>query len=114
MRLCCHATTISYEGSAITWMLSMALTVLRELLARFGDVRDDDDRAKLYLEQYVVQVGVMGVCEAQVVSAVRRVMSPNCGVRGMAASGNICRAMASHSRADSPNICLARSAAMWP
>lgn len=86
VRLCCHATTISYEGSAIESIQVMALTVLRELLARFGDVRDDDDRAKLYLEQYVVQVGVMGVCEAQVVSAVRRVMSPNCGVRGMAAS----------------------------
>ena len=78
VRLCCHATTISYEGSAIESIQVMALTVLRELLARFGDVRDDDDRAKLYLEQYVVQVGM--------VSAVRRVMSPNCGVRGMAAS----------------------------
>ena len=86
MRLCCHATTISYEGSAIESIQVMALTVLRELLARFGDVRDDDDRAKLYLEQYVVQVGMVVVCEVQVVSAVRRVMSPNCGVRGMAAS----------------------------
>ena len=86
MRLCCHATTISYEGSAIESIQVMALTVLRELLARFGDVRDDDDKAKLYMEQYVVQVSETGVCEAQVVSAVRRVMSPNCGVRGMAAS----------------------------
>lgn len=41
----------------------MALTVLQEILERFGDVRDDDDKEKLYLEQYIVQVGVFVVCD---------------------------------------------------
>ena len=62
-RLCCHSTTISYEGAAIETIQAMSVTVLKELLDKYGDVCDNDDTSRRYLEQYAVQVGGGSECE---------------------------------------------------
>lgn len=84
-RLCCHSTTISYEGAAIETIQAMSVTVLKELLDKYGDVCDNDDASRRYLEQYAVQVGGGGECEGQIVSAIRRVVQDGCDLRSVEA-----------------------------
>lgn len=63
----------------------MSVTVLKELLDKYGDVCDNDDASRRYLEQYAVQVGGGGECEGQIVSAIRRVVQDGCDLRSVEA-----------------------------
>lgn len=56
VRLCCHSTTISYEGAAIESVQVLGATVLAEVVDRYTVVADTENATASLLTQFEVQV----------------------------------------------------------
>ena len=65
IRLCCHSTTISYEGSQLECIQTLGLCILNDVITHYASVPDTEDESRFYMEQF----------EIQIISAIRRVIT---------------------------------------
>ena len=65
IRLCCHSTTISYEGSRFECIQTLGLCILNDVITHYASVPDTEDPSRYYIEQF----------EIQIISAIRRVLT---------------------------------------
>ena len=65
IRLCCHSTTISYEGSQLECIQTLGLCILNDVITHYASVPDTEDASHHYIEQF----------EIQIISAIRRVLT---------------------------------------
>ena len=65
IRLCCHSTTISYEGSQLECIQTLGLCILNDVITHYASVPDTEDSSRFYIEQF----------EIQIISAIRRVLT---------------------------------------
>ena len=65
IRLCCHSTTISYEGSQLECIQTLGLCILNDVITHYASVPDTEDPSRYYIEQF----------EIQIISAIRRVLT---------------------------------------
>ena len=65
IRLCCHSTTISYEGSQLECIQTLGLCILNDVITHYASVPDTEDESRFFVEQF----------EIQIISAIRRVLT---------------------------------------
>lgn len=65
IRLCCHSTTISFEGSQLECIQTLGLCILNDVITHYASVPDTEDASHHYIEQF----------EIQIISAIRRVLT---------------------------------------